>query len=243
MKEIKINSTSQLLDKLLSFKNSRSWIFRGHKDASWKLLPKAGRPEFVSCYSRSLNEKSIFESWKRYAIHFLEKVPQNDMDWLTLAQHHGLATRLLDWTKTPLNAVFFAVNNNEETDAVVYCYEAIFSEILSEKIEDPFAIEGIKLIFPRGVSARILSQRGLFIISDEPEIPLEDKIGEKLLKIIIDRKALKDINNTLDFLGVNELSIFQDLNSLSEHLNNYLVKSKNIKSGAAKVEDKIQPFG
>lgn len=243
MNEIKVNSTSELFDKLLSFKNSRAWIFRGHQDAAWKLLPKAGRPEFVNSYSRTINEKSIFESWKRYALHFLEKVPQNDLDWLTLAQHHGLATRLLDWTKTPLNAVFFAVNNNEELEAAVYCLEIRTSEILPESVVDPFGVEGIKVFFPKGMSARILSQRGLFIINDEPEVPLDDKIGKRLHKIIIDRMALKEINDTLEFLGVNELSIFQDLNSLSDHLNGYVIKGKGTGARAITIGDAIPPFG
>ena len=50
------------------------------------------------------------------------KESYNDWDMLTIAQYHGLAARLLDWSFNPLVAAYFAVKDFEDCDAVIYAY-------------------------------------------------------------------------------------------------------------------------
>lgn len=90
------------------------WIFRGHADVGWDLTPKAGREPYTG------HEETLFESWKLRAVEHLVANFTSDWDWLAIAQHHGLATRLLDWTANPLNPAYFAVRESRCGPAVIH---------------------------------------------------------------------------------------------------------------------------
>lgn len=225
MKEIYTKSMSELLLEINKFQKSRSSIFRGQKDEKWKLLPKSGRPEFQKNYRKGVDERKAFEAWKRYAYNFLSKVPIDDWDWLALAQHYGFATRLLDWTKNPLNAMFFAISDNYNRNAAIFVLD-IHQRDLEIIGNSPFDVKDFYVYFPKGLSSRIISQRGLFTISEVPDFPLDDLLDDRLYKIIVDKSALIEIDETLEFYGINKVTIYQDLNSLSEYLNDFVKKGR-----------------
>ena len=110
----KIKSFKELHEALDGYRDNSLWLFRGHSSEKWDLVPKAGR----SPYDKH-NDEETFYAWKRQAMIFL-KESYNDWDMLTIAQHHGLATRLLDWSFNPLVAAYFAVKDFEDCDAVIY---------------------------------------------------------------------------------------------------------------------------
>jgi len=106
VEEYKINS---LIDYLKILEKHYFDMFRGNADGNWKLLPKIGRMfKLLEGYSDwKTFEDDILERFQKYAIQYLKKEPKNIIECLVIGQHYGLPTRLLDWTKNPLKALFF----------------------------------------------------------------------------------------------------------------------------------------
>ena len=85
------------------------YIYRGLSDISYELktsLIRLGGP-----YDNL--EFHLLRNFKKYAFR-PDISSQTDWDWLAIAQHHGLPTRLLDWTYSPYSALHFATANIEK---------------------------------------------------------------------------------------------------------------------------------
>ena len=91
--------------------------FRGQSDASWQLTPRLYRSDS----EHPLVERELIRDFKLRATAFLDRIPSNDLELLFIMQHHGMPTRLLDWTESHLAALFFAVaDDRSQTDAAVW---------------------------------------------------------------------------------------------------------------------------
>jgi hypothetical protein len=172
----RIESIDDFLPLIRSFYGSGNWgsqwIFRGQSKTreEWPLIPKAGRYESgffqthmhgtrTSCLTPNEQEwkkldrygytsppdMRVFSAWCNQAIAYIN-LPDDEWERLALAQHYDLATRLLDWTKNPLVALFFAACNDEEKDGAVYAIDPPGGLVTKERFED---IKEIKVYEPK----------------------------------------------------------------------------------------------
>lgn len=218
--------------ELISVHNQEwhNWYYRGESSLEHKLVPKAGRPHYQK---KNLSDIDMFERWRRHAIAFMDNQVENKWDLLAIAQHHGLATRLLDWTFNPMIAAFFAVtlpdNSIEvETESIVYAHYSTRPFINAELYPDPFHINNpdatsdkIYRLSPRSIVPRIMRQGGIFTIHFPPSTALEEHLpeGDRLEKIIIDSNYRRSFAIELSHYGINKMSLFPDLDGLSRHIN------------------------
>ncbi len=237
MKDIIINTVNDYFETIKSYQKSSWWNFRGQSNAEWKLIPKAGRNIFCK-----YDDKAMFEAWKRRAISMVEKEHLTDWDYLAIAQHTGLPTRLLDWSHNPLIACFFACNENKDNDGIVYAYDSDNIRLKTE-INSPFDITDTGLIMPTIFNQRMGNQFGYFTIHGNPNQEFNKKNCKgKLNKIIISKAIKEELIFRLNHYGINYLTIYPDLEGLSKHLcwfsenYDYWTEESRIENGLKKVE-------
>jgi len=234
-KEIEITSLDKYLETINGFDSfsalgGKVLLFRGQKEASWDLLPGLARPNFFRPDILKF-EKNILKEFKRRAIPFLPKTfnANSDWEWLALAQHFKLPTRLLDWTENPLVALFFAFeftkDNNENRAVWVFgAAEDEFADSNDSNV-NPFTLKKTQVYVPNQVTQRITAQSGWFTVhkymADKDKFLAFNKnvaYKSRVFKMIISNTLRENILNRLDRLGVNSFSIYPDLEGLSTFL-------------------------
>jgi hypothetical protein len=248
-----ITSLRDLLDATEATNPGNTSFFRGEARDIYSLIPKIGRLMKPSVAepgkihldlrfpSEVVDEHKLLLRFKQMALPFLAVVPADDWQWLALAQHHGLPTRLLDWTSNPLAALYFSVGTRyTESDlrrdqaadhsctgnAVLYrlqTRDGLLGE--DKKPNDPFEVDEAIFSSPV-VTNRIQAQRGYFSIQRDvhtpyPEIFLRYK-KRHIHRMLIPFEHRERIRRELVKFGVDHFHIFPDLDGLCKKLQDEL---------------------
>lgn len=195
--------------------------YRGVSRSDYPLISKIGRRDTLH---GDILEKHLLKLFSERAIPYISREPTNLWEWIALAQHHGLPTRLLDWTHNPLVASFFATEKDYPSDCAVYCLPVIAVKNLeSEKQYDPFGIDQIYVFHPPHVSSRISAQAAVFTVHPNPK---EHFSHNSLLKIIIPKDLRNSIKKRLANFGIDIASLFPGLDGVAENLDYFLSSLK-----------------
>lgn len=195
---------------VLRQRGRRDALYRGQSSDEWSLTPSIFRPG-----ARGIGHVDILNSWKRRASYFANPLPQNDIEWLILAQHYGLATALLDWTTNPLVALFFACDGHDtedKTGCVWWIRQRDFEHANHTMMIDPFAQSRNKpfLVNAIGRNVRSTAQDSYMSLHTENDCHSNDAYS-----IFVVRPELKrDTILTLEKLGLTSERLHSDITRL-----------------------------
>jgi hypothetical protein len=170
MNEIRVGSWAELQERL--FENSwneelgrfrSNYAFRGTDDASYSLITSIARlgGDVANV------ERHLLRNFRKYARR--DAVEQDSLwNWLSVAQHHGLPTRLLDWTYSPFVAMHFATADIErfDIDGAIWSVDYVKAhELLPEKLRAVLAEEGSNVFTVEMLSGAVDSFEDLSYMS------------------------------------------------------------------------------
>jgi len=175
----------------------------------------------------------------------IDTAPKESFDWLFLMQHYGVPTRLLDWSESPLVALYFAVDSSSEhfdSDAALW---VLFPTRLNKNanihnkeeedyipsFEDPelqsysinsleantrLQLQPVATIATRN-NPRIQAQLGVFTIHHNQTTPIEEVgDGSHVVKITIPSASKAHIKKQLALLGYTKFQLFPELSSIGD---------------------------
>jgi hypothetical protein len=231
MREIGADTFEQFVNILRALP-SETHIFRG-QERPYFLRPSLGRylrerkhPLFTPEQDLVSRENDAFRAFCREGRAYTS-MPQNQLEWLALAQHHGLPTRLLDWTWNPLCALYFAINparDDAGEDGVVFAVDShiltweertvnwVDTQVLIHSVPDnPGSLEHVLAYTPPRFSPRLLAQSAVLTVHALPWEPLDD---ERIYAIRIPRDSKDRLRSLLFAFDTTPKGFFPDLDGL-----------------------------
>ncbi len=207
-------------------KQDGEMLFRGQSD-DYPLLPKIARTD--DQFDLLKREFHMLSELKRRGSIYRNLGRLDVWDLLTLAQHYGMATRLLDWSRNPLTAIWFACKDGAvDNEAFVYILLPHWDIGLLDRtlVAAPEKHNGISILRPNLEDPRVVAQDGWFTVHSVSRkhgrfVPLgeSEHHAEGMVKVMIQPGSKQKILESLDILGVSHQTVFPDLEGICAYLN------------------------
>jgi hypothetical protein len=224
-------------------------VYRGHSDVTWKLVPAIARRPFRMPAARCLDPND--ESAERILLRFFETFSASmfaswvfagtptEVSWhkLVVAQHHGLPTRLLDWSTNPLVALFFALEGpapacdgrstcprctstgkHDSAVCVLTNRRGFTVNRLAAQPDNKEAPiygfdDNVGVLWPPHLNPRVAAQSSIFTIRKDPSVEIRPD-----LEITIPHEHRVDILRALEHVGITRKTLFPDLDGIAAYL-------------------------
>jgi len=208
----------------------RAPIYRGHASADWGLYPelfreKLDRTEFSSWADL---ESALLIQLKQRARGELDYEPMTELEWMSVAQHFGLPTRLSTWTENALVALHFATERTDsDTDGVVWrMMPGNAKLVISQDYEQ--LPERTQIYLPQKATAAMANQKVCYLCHPLPEEnanpeSFEDhyELGDDnicLTRIVIPAGCKDFIRSRLATMGIDQRMLFPGMRGLCRQI-------------------------
>lgn len=220
---MEIRSVNELLEGI-RVQCSGAMMFRGQTQ-DWPLVPSIGRyVNIVGTYENwRVFHEYLISQYKRLGRPYIGSLDLSETDIWIHGQHHGLPTRLLDWSTNPLKALFFCLDKtaDDEADGILWALSfSSWREELDNKYRSIWEDELVAFM-PDQSNVRLTHQEGCFLSYPLPEncnslIPV-DKLGTNggdqltFVKFVIPADAKNILRHELAVLGIRYRLLFPDI--------------------------------
>lgn len=235
-------------DQIIRRRAHRAYVYRGHSNSSFKLESSLYRAfEEVLAITRltgtpgkTINKKGherlALDKFIANAHLYLPHTPKDDdaLSWMSIMQHFGAPTRMLDFTFSPYVAAYFALESGKEDAAIYSLKHSVLKEIDSDYYKDKDLAEMYKNLLskedeinlddeflyvyePHYSNQRLMAQQGLFVIPSTNQISHEAiiafyKLNEaEMVKYVIPKEIRREGLKRLQKMNITATMLFPGL--------------------------------
>lgn len=259
IREVSVRSLGEIIDALTprepdpaTGRRRDTGVYHGASAANEPLLTTLDRLGGTNPpHTKAHLEAHLLRNFARYSRPHLPAEPTNEWELLVVAQHHGVPTRLLDWSYSPLVAAHFATHDsNSPAPRAIWrldwqqLHAAFYLPglaLLIEDLLDLFDEEGIFtpwrlfrssvppfacMIEPPSLDARIVAQAAVFTLCSDTSQSFDAFLKQQglaatLTKFVIPADAVARVRDQLDLVGVDDRRLFPDLDGVAAALRHY----------------------